>query len=157
MQRLRIWASVCAVVLGLALGARADCSNPQTIKELRDCWQESWKQKDLTALLSLYSDNASLLTGDGSVDGIVKIKAYLQTKINLNTQFVFTTVSHIEPSEYGYDSGTFQQTIPQSQPQDGSYLLVAQKGAKGRLRIIQHAFVTKRSAPVTAPCVTCFL
>jgi ketosteroid isomerase-like protein len=157
MQRLRILASVCAVVLGLAFGAKADCSNPHTVKDLRDCWQLSWNQKDLKGVLSLYSVNASLLTSDGRFDGIDKIKAYLETKINLNAQFMFTTVSQVEPSEYGYDSGTFQQTIPQAQPQEGSYLFVARKGAAGRLHIVQHALVTKKSAPGVAPCVTCFL
>jgi ketosteroid isomerase-like protein len=132
-----------------------DCTGPKTTQDLRDCWQRSWNQKDLNALLSLYSDTASLLTGDGRFDGIDKIKAYLQPRINANTQFTFTTVGHVEPNQFGYDSGTFQQAIPQSQPQDGNYLFVAQKGEKGRLRIVQHAFVTMKPNTPPAPCPQC--
>ena len=157
MRKLRFWTWVCGAVLALALGASAiDCTGPKTTQDLRECWRQSWDQKDLNALLSLYSDSASLLTGDGRFEGIDKIKAYFQPRISANTQFTFTTVGHVEPNQFGYDSGTFQQVIPQSQPQDGNYLFVAQKDGRGRLRIVQHAFIVKRTGAPGAPCPQCF-
>lgn len=162
MARLRTWILVCTAVLGLVLGASADCNSPKTIADLRDCWQESWNQKQLDAVVQLYANDGTLLTGDGRFHGPNDIKAYLKTKIDsASIQFVFSSVEEVEPNKFGYDSGTFQEHITQkpggaTQQEDGNYLLVARKDDKGRLLIAQHAFVAKKAGTPPAPCAACF-
>lgn len=161
MARLRTWVLACTAVLGLALGASADCNSPKTIAELRDCWKQSWNRQNLEAVVQLYANDGSLITGDGRFHGPSDIKAYLKPKIDSALQFEFSSIEHAEPSDLGYDSGTFQQRITpktggEAQQQDGSYLLVARKD-KGRWLIVQHAFIAKKAGTPPAPCAVCMV
>ncbi len=89
-------------------------ASKEGIEKVREEWTKSFNSKNLTTLMSLYADDATLMPPTGErIVGKERVAAYFKELFESATAVDAKVASESTHAagELGYDSGTYEQTV----------------------------------------------
>ncbi len=107
----RIWI-MAMFLLVVSMGASAlDCK--AAIEGVRDSWLTHWKAKQLDEVMTMYAEDATLLSDDGHLHvGRSQIRTYFKTLMESGTAVSVKSAGVVCSSDTGYDAGTYERSAP---------------------------------------------
>jgi uncharacterized protein (TIGR02246 family) len=133
----------------------APASLKTSVQKLADDWKAAFQAKDADKVAEMYSDDAVLITVEGTFRGRNEIKTQLKKMIDRgDTVDNITTTKAVHFAQIAYAEGTFSGTGPdksgQQAPGGGSWV-VSLKNDNGKWMLITHTSVPSAAAAMAKP------